>query len=386
VRRLIAPALLLMLAACTGTFELRPPILLAVTFDDGAPQVALIRDNFATTSAGTPRELTFLDTSRRPLPAPAVAIDVVDRAGDRPTLTVLSRETAAPFRGHLSGFDLAGIDPADPTAFAEDADYSRDLTDLLRNQPELADDAEYCLVDLQISRSGRYLALLEDRTVCGAEDVTALYVVDLDDDSLVIAVDTEPLVAAGLYLDQGDDTLHFVVEGVGNAGLERITLGSGDRTVVADITGQEQVDVGRVAAPPGAEGVRLVALSSDSFQAINDDLSPAEVGPELSTEVGARALIADPFELSAQLFILGASRFTVHNSLDADGGRSASVAAGGGTFQPEELFVYLASETRIYIFDALVDDGDGPPSLAPFSLPELITPGPVTWLRGVDSP
>ena len=53
MRRLATLALLLALAACTGTFELRPPILLAITLDDGGPEIALIRDNFATEVAGT---------------------------------------------------------------------------------------------------------------------------------------------------------------------------------------------------------------------------------------------------------------------------------------------------------------------------------------------
>lgn len=386
MRRLVPLALLLALVACTGTFELRPPILLAVTFDDGGPQIALVRDNFATEAAGTPRELSFLDASRRPLPAPAVALDAVDRGGDRSVLTVLSRETAAPHTATLRGFTLEGVDPADPTAFALDDAYTRDLTDLLRSQPELPDDADYCLVDLQISRTGRYLALLEDRSVCGAGASVAVYVVDLDDDTLVTAVDTEELIPAGLHLDQSDDSLYFVVEGVANATLERIRVESGERTVVADLTGQDQVDLGRVAAPLGEEGTRLVALSASEFQAIDDGATPAEVGPERDSEAGATALIGDPFALSRQLFSLGASRFTVHNDLDAEGGRSATLAASGGTFQPEELFVYLATEARIFIFDALVDDGDGPPILAPFALPELIDPGPIAWLRGVDSP
>lgn len=385
--RILAAACLLALGACTGTFEVRPPILLAVAFDDGTPQLALVRDNFATGPSGTPRELTFLESSRRILPAPAIAFDVVDRAGARDALIVLSRESSAPHTAYLRGYDLDRIDPEDPVGFAEDPDYARDLTALLRDQPELPDEADYCPVDLQISSSGRYLVLLEHRAACGGDDLAALYVLDLDRDRLVAAVDTEPLVAAGIHLDQQADRVYFVVEGVGNATLEAIDVASGDRSVIADLTGRQQVDLGPVAPPPGEEGgTLLVALSGSSFQALDLDLPDPEASPPVDTESGAHVLIDDPFGRSQKVLVLGGSRFTVHQSVEDEEERSASVTAAGATFQPEDLFVYLASEGRIFIYDALVDSGNGSPTLAPFTLPALISPGPITWMRGADTP
>lgn len=395
MRRLVALTLLLTLVACTGTFEIRPPILLVISFnDEDGPALALVRDNFATGPSGTARELTFIEASRRALPAGAVAFDVVDRAGRRPTLVVLSRDPSAPHTAYLRGYALAGIDPDAPAAFAEDGNFTRDLTALLRDQPELADDADYCLVDVQVSSSGRYLALLEDRSACGSDDLVAVYVLDLrpnpdkpEEVSLVAAVDTEPLVAVGLHLDQQLDRLYFISEGISDASLESLAVSTGSRSVVAEIDGQAQVDLARVAAPSSTEANELlVALSDSSFQTIDTEDDPATTGTPISSESGARALIHDPFERSEKLLILGGSRFTVHQSVDDGEGRSVSVAAASGTFQPEDLFVYLASEGRLFIFDALVDDGSGVPTLASFDLPELIKPGPMTWLRGADAP
>ena len=387
MRRLVAVTLLLTLVACTGTFEIRPPVLLVIAFDDGSPQLALVRDNFATGPSGTPRELTFIEASRRSLPAVAVAFDVVDRAGLRPTLVVLSRDPSAPHTAYLRGYVLAGIDPDAPANFAEDGDFARDLTALLRDQPELADDADYCLVDVQVSSSGRYLALLEDRSACGSDDLVAVYLLDLNQDRLVAAVDTEPLVAVGLYLDQQLDRLYFISEGISDASLESLAVSTGSRSVVAEVDGQVQVDLARVAAPSSAAvNEVLVALSDSSFQAIDTEADPATTDTPVGSESGARALIHDPFERSEKLLILGGSRFTIHQSVDDGAGRSVGVAATSGAFQPEDLFVYLAGEGRLFIFDALVDDGSGVPTLASFDRPELISPGPMTWLRGADAP
>ena len=384
MRRLVTLGLLLALTACTGTFEIRPAVLLVVSLNDGAPELGLITDNFGTGTSTAPRELTFLSTSRRSLPAPAMALDVVDRSGQRPTLVVLSRKASAPFSGYLRAFSLTGVDPLDPAAFAEDASFARDLSQLLRDQDELADDEDYCLVDIQISGDGRYLALLEDRSACLAgDDTVAVYLIDLSDDSLVAAVDTRPVVAAGVYLDQQQDYVYYLVEGVGNATLERLAVASGDREVVADLEGFDQVDVAAVGPPIGspADDSLLLALSDDAFQAIDAVADPAEPAAPVATTANAAALIDDPFATNERIVILGTSSFTVHRNVDDADGRSATIVAASATFQPEELFVYLAGEGRITIFDVLIDDGTGTPRLSPFLVPELIDPGPMNWLR-----
>src|SRR5690606_18531171 len=84
-------AALMLLGACTGTSEPRPPTLLLVgAAPGGQPSLVLVEDVSSTAPRGEPR-LEIVPGGARALLAPAVALDFEDRAGDRDAAWVLVR-------------------------------------------------------------------------------------------------------------------------------------------------------------------------------------------------------------------------------------------------------------------------------------------------------
>ncbi len=168
--RTLAPLLLLLagvVAGCTGTSENVPPLLLAVGRQDptnpSASQLVLVEDNF-TTNQSTARTLTVVPGSARPLPYPAVASDVVDRAGARSSMVVLTRDLSGGTSpsSALVTFNLVGIDPAAPTAFARQS--TTPLTGAAGDA--LQSYAPLCLTGVTVSATGRYVTLLDDPRAC----------------------------------------------------------------------------------------------------------------------------------------------------------------------------------------------------------------------------
>ena len=168
--RTLAPLLLLLVgvvAGCTGTSENVPPLLLAVGRQDptnpSASQMVLVEDNF-TTNQATLRTLTVVPGSARPLPYPAVASDVVDRAGARSSMVVLTRDLSGGTSpsSALATFNLVGIDPAAPTAFAQQSTtaLSGAAGDALQSY------APVCPTGVTVSATGRYVTLLDDPAAC----------------------------------------------------------------------------------------------------------------------------------------------------------------------------------------------------------------------------
>lgn len=160
-----------LLTACTGTAEPGNPVLLIVGQGDAeASEVVLIEDTFAVRGA-TPDRFAFVAGSARPLPAPAVAYDVVDRTTTRRELVVLSRGAAqagsAP--AQLTFFALSGLNAANPEAFTQTRQLELGELEILPNLPT----PSFCPVDVQVTHNGLYAAVLNNPQVCGGNAINA---------------------------------------------------------------------------------------------------------------------------------------------------------------------------------------------------------------------
>lgn len=379
------------LSGCTGTFEARPPTLLVVGFEDAAgPAVGLVRDTFNVVESGENRNLEFIPGSRRALPAPAVSVDVVDRAGARPTAVFLARDPNTRFTS-LRGFAIESIDQTDSSAFTSEPSFARVLANGGPDGDEglleigLSDD--YCPTEVQVSSSGRYVAVFEERAVCGDTEFRAIYLLDLmasapgEDPVIARLVSPEP-GAAGIFLDQngdldpaGRETLYFVDPG---AGVRAWDLGSGTSRVL-DVTGLSGAvsglrDIGRVLE-------RLVLVDANRLFLVPS----AQSNPEATAVASAESLselVLDPFGITEQAVLLAGDELVIHPdareaAFDREPGalpRSAAV------LEPIDRFVYLVGDARIDVFDLLEFDG-GSVQIDPFTVPEIPSATAITWTR-----
>lgn len=364
---LLLAGLLLILPGCTGTFETRPATLLIVSFvEANTPRLAIVEDTFLTANP-TAERLRFLTASRRTLLAPAIAADVVDRAGARKELVVLSREQGNDFTANLEFFNLENIDPTNPTAFETSRSNIQDLATIIGA-------GTICLTDLQVTRDGRYAALLSDESACGITGFPAIYIIDLSNKTLIKKLDTLDIIPAKLFLDQENNRLFFTEERVGSTALQSFLLPDGalepDPPV---LSGTDQ----RAIAPLGDS---LVVLQKSTFQVIDMTASPPEVSSPVPTTSSSRTLIPDVTRLRQEVVILGSNSLTVHLSPTDSNQGSTTVAAVSAILEPSGVFVYLLENGSIRIFDLLTFDGNNfGTTLRLFPLSELTNPGIISW-------
>jgi hypothetical protein len=389
LRTLFSTALLIpALLGCTGTVESGgTSTLLVVTFNAGN-SIALVEDTFGTEGASLER-LRFIENSKRTLIAPAVSLDVVDRRRSNPDpveLFVLSRGGSPSFTAHLSRYKLERIDPADPVEFAE-AEAPLDLSALLENDPD-EDIVDPCLTDLQASETGSFVALLE-RQPCNGDD-SIIHLVDLEEEELIRSigpfVQGAPILPdAGLYLDQDNDELFFLVAEFGDASLVRLSLPDGSPEIVP--TEQEQRFEGTDQVDLGPVGSSLVALSRGEFQALDPD--DPQLSPVIDTGSNSTKLVSDPFLGTSEVLVIGSSTLSAHDDIsdeEHDTEDSISPNIVDGTLEPNQGFVYLLADGGIHIFDLLSyqnrsenQEISDPRFLGFFEVGELENPDLITW-------
>lgn len=385
---------LAVLWGCTGTFETRPPTLLVVAFEDGSgPAVALVRDTFNVLQPGETRELVYIAGSRRALPAGAVDNDVVDRTGIRPTAVFLSRDPQTDAT-YLRGFTIEGIGQSDPTGFDPAQRFSHVLANGGVNGDEgllergLEDD--YCPTQVQVSETGRYLAVFEQRSACGGTEFRAIYVIDLDEatdpgvDPVVERFVSPEPAAAGMFLDQdggldrdGRETLYFVDP---SAGVRAWDLAS-ESSRILDIVGLPS-DAGRL-RDIGRVRDRLVLVDANRLFLVE----PADVAPEaleVASATDLMQLVTDPFAVTPQAVLRSGAGLVIHADAEEPGfeRETGVLTRTDAVLEPIDRFVYLSGDGRIDVFD-LLEFGTGLVRSARFDVPEIPSATTLTWTRAI---
>ncbi len=375
--RTLAPLLLLLVgvvAGCTGTSENVPPLLLAVGRQDptnpSASQMVLVEDNF-TTNQATLRTLTVVPGSARPLPYPAVASDVVDRAGARSSMVVLTRDLSGGTSpsSALATFNLVGIDPAAPTAFAQQSTtaLSGAAGDALQSY------APVCPTGVTVSATGRYVTILDDPAACNdTARYPQLFQLDTQTGNVQPVVlnsgvqVTQPTVPVDDQITP-DETLYFLVPGTNNAQVwaDPVPHDTSLEKQVASLPSQDQTAL-------ATNGTDLVAVtnpypytSGSYVQSFVQTVTPGlltPTGTQIDTIYGANALAIDPSDATSQVVVAGHSstgygQIAVHpdpstkptaTTLDY-AGYSGTAAA----IDPVNRFAYVVDNERIVVLDLL---------------------------------
>lgn len=386
--RFAAFAALLLLVACTGTSSFQAPRLLITTFGTGSTaSVALVVDNGP---QGSGDRLEFLPASVRLLAGQAVALDFRDRAGLRDEVVLLLNEGANQFS--LEFLNTAAIDPAAPGAFAR----SREPLPLNALLAAVAADlTNLCLTEVQVTRDGRYAALLNGGVAaagpaCPASvtDAPELFIVDLTgvDAALSISPSAE-LLPVRPYLDQAilddEDQLFYLVGGIGSsAELWSVPLPPSaslpDGALVGTFSGSgSNFPLDLSAGPEG-----MLALRTASIQLLLED------GQNVTAATPATPVrfIRDPYVTELQqVLVLRSAGYSVHrNAADSTPVTGSLSGVTDATVDPERLYAYFLSAGVISIVDILdLSDSDGAASPRPVTsrIPELTAPaGLISWI------
>jgi len=389
----------LLLGACTGSFEAQTPVLLVVGYEDATGgKLALVLDTFGSEGASEDR-LEFLPDSVRTLPASPVAYDVVNRAGIRSEVAGLSREDAPTgSTAYLSFFSLSRIDPENPAAFRETESF---LVNEFDPVPGTIIDPRFCPVDVQVTQTGAYAALLNDEQVCGIGRGVSIDILDLRRGRLLerITEPAAPLLPGGFYLQQTptQDLLYYAVRDPGGVRVRQVTLPR-PGAVVEDELPKRNVaslnvslnrqpfrDLGLVGNVQNPVQARLVTLFDESFFELGDYTGTPEVGEPVETPGDNRELILDDTLSTDATLILGANRFSYFPP-DAEGeedGESTFVEAVDAVVEPTFGFVYFVLSEEISIFDLRTYTPGADLDIAPFPVVGITDPSFITWTQAL---
>jgi hypothetical protein len=398
-----------LLGACTGTTEPGNPVLLIVgQGDTEASEVILVEDTFAVRGA-TEDRFAFVEGSARPLPAPAVAYDVVDRTTTRRELVVLSRGTpqAGGAPAQLTFFALSGLNAANSGAFTQTRQLDFAELEILPNLPT----PSFCPVDVQVTHNGLYAAVLNNPQVCGGNVINAsVDILDLAGGRLLERV-AGGVLPAGLYLNQtpAEDLLLFAVSAPGRINVQAATLprpgasfAPGDsleqRTLTTFQARLQQgplQDLGVAGGAPTTGAARLVALFDEALINVPNYLgaTPQPDAP-IATRTGNRRLIRDDTLRTQATLILGApqsNRFSFvpppqqgAAPTPADGfvrAEAAVIQESGGSGSGFVYFASSLSGAQLSVFDLRGYREGATPSAVPFAVPEIAQPSFITWVQ-----
>ncbi len=407
MRRLAALSPLLALAAllagCTGTTENVPPLLLAVgqvtTATPAQPQLVLVEDNFSS-SQSTTRTLSVVAGSARDLDYPAVASDVVDRAGTRSAMVVLTRQLTASSNpdpaSRLVTFNLSGIDPATPTAFDQTAaiQLTGGTSPVFPGSTGMS--GPWCFSGVTVSLTGRYVTLLDDPAACG--DTSGRYprLVQLDTSTTPPAVTTvepaagsQPVQATVPFDDQADtdESLYFLVAGVNQALVYQDPVPHDASTAptasVAQLPTQQQTAL-LGTTPGGGVTPQLVAVTNQDPTAGNTltsylqavDLTDPAAATSVETAPGARTFAFDPAGISQRVVVAGASSLALHATPGDDKPIETTTpytyTGAAAAIDPINRFGYVVDDGRIVVID-LDTAASAPTSWIPYAFPVAIT-------------
>lgn len=386
-----------LLSGCTGTSEDPLEVLFVVAYGTTAAEagIAIVED---VTAAGGSDDFIIVPNSRRPLPAPPVDYDIVDRLNQRSELVVLSRvlDTTNNLANVLF-FNIEELSPNDPVTFQE----SRPRLVINLNNLAIAAGvspapSSFCPVALQVDSDGRYIALLNDQSQCASTDPDAINLIDLDASGgpTIVAHIQDPIITTAFFLEQdksrgGDrDSLYYFEEVAGQPELQRLDMPENNddepEPSSLDITiesrsGNEIVDFGGVFED-------YLVLRERSFIVIPNQggaLSQPDESDAVATSSNSRRAVFDDFRRTQALLILSDSRLTVHQSILDEDENDIFLQNAIGVIDPLNEFAYLFGTGRVSRFDLFTYDGDEIDSdnYRNFRVDDLPTPAFAIWVQ-----
>jgi len=360
---LLASALL---AACTGTFEEGAPLVLLVatgSAPDGSDS-SITAFLVEPPTAATPRSISPLSPTNLAGPElryPVQGWDWVDRqaslagAGRGRTQLVVLAGTTAP----VATDRVAELVRYDVAAFTTDTPSLSDLNETLSLVRDGVWDSVavpsvdgfapldgVCLVDVSVSSTGRYAALLDVRSACGETTGSYLHIVDTLTPALIWSSTPSDVATARPFIDQGSDRVDVWTTVAGGAQWQRFDLASGTllEPPLATLADGALRDVSEA-------GADRWALSDGRLRVVAAD---GTLGGDHATVSGADRRFV-PTAAGLPVVIIGGGSLVVHPTPTSERLERQRAYRAGATDVADRL-TYLVRTGAIDTLDLLVLD------------------------------
>jgi len=345
-KKILILIILISLSACTGTKEEGTASLLFVAYQGPTnAEIALLEDKFFVDGASGQR-LQFL--KKLNLPAPAISYDVIDRLGNRAELVILTGGN----NEYFISFCNIKVSPDKPD------DFKLSSQNIQINN--LAADLEFAPNKIQVSKNGRYLAIMNSFASNSKDD--AIDIIDISDRTnakLLKRLDNA-IISTALFMPQNNRArLYYLTKSV-TAVLNYIDIPSLQNTETeikipnSQSIENEVKDMSQIAQD-------LVVLQNKQLSPIiNFDSNPG-LGDSISTSSSSNKLIPNnSFNLS-NIIILAENKLTVHKDIRDSNPKDMNISLKDGSVEPFGGFVYFVnsnSNRPISIFDLRRFNGD----------------------------
>jgi len=337
-------ALCLLLNACTGTQEVGVARLIVMASGGDTNSLRLAQDQFFSDRSAANR-FEFLKELN--LPASPIAYDLSDRNGTRETLVIVSQNETDTF---LSFVQLNDINPEAPDAFS----FSRDSLSLASLLAE-DDSRVFAPVRLQVSQSGRYLAMTNELGTQNAIDVIDL---EATGGPELLERFSDRIVTSNLYLDQREQSnrLFFFTEEASGAVLKYFNLPNLNAISTEFTLPNSQSNLPKDLSLINGQ---LIALQENSFTIISDPLGEPSAEAAISTVSTALSITPSNSETLPNLLILSATELGAHRSSMSEL-ETVSLSVLAGTIEPLGGFAYFLSNgsNPIRLFDVQTFNGN----------------------------
>lgn len=326
------------LSACTGTQEVGVARLIVIASGGEEPKLSLVQDVFFSDRNATNR-FQFLKTLS--LPANPISYDIVDRLGERKTLVLISQNDTDTF---LSLVNLSAINPAAPSAF----DFVSFKTLALSGLVAEGESRPFKPIKLQVSKTGRYVAISHSLELSNAIDVLDL---EASGGPRLLERFSDRILSQNLFLDQAEASaqLFFFVEQASGAVLTYFNLPNLNPNTTAFTLPDS-----RVKPPLDLQTLnrQLVALQRDSFTPIANPTATPSAGSSLATLPDALRFIPTNSADMAAVVLLSASELGAHRNSSSELQKTA-FSAIDGSIEPFGGFAYFITNgtSPIRLFD-----------------------------------
>lgn len=368
--------MLLLLSGCTGSQETPPSTLLVIGHADDKLGLVATASLFSQDSS-TP--LDFL--VNRTVAGEALALDVVDRSNRRSQAVVLVAKGEA---YALEFFDLRGIDPSN----FQEASMFQPSRAALKLAVDSIDKAAsvttkplaFCPSSLQVSRSGKYVVLINDKRRCSKLTSTGLLVLDVQANPARIVYHRETSIFPNaLYLEQSSERVYYFSEQAGGARLEQLTLST--------LSNSELLTLNNNDRPPALRDVQrydkdLLVLRDSNYSIIKNIFSSdnASQGDTITTSSGSQAFVVDDFISAGYVYIVGSRGLTAHKTASDADEKIYSVGSTLASYDFANRLIYAPRTGNVGVFDAISQQ-----TSTTISFSQLKNPKVSTVIQGVIS-
>jgi len=250
--------------------------------------------------------------------------------------------------------------------------------------------SSFCVTDIQVSKSGRYIALVSNQRNCdsSSQESNAIDIIDIGSDlkaepKLVYHKDLIMNIneSSQIFSFQGDtaERLFFLEGSAGQGTLRRVSIPEfKEETVLRNLNITDVIDLQDFRR--GRDGGELIVARAENYAIVTDYLATATLENAVGYGETVKRMFPNPS--NERILALTDNSFVVFESPTLENKASRSINAKDAFYVPvpQNDFVFLLSERTISRYDPFRAFSDVAPDLDSFNVPDLEDVQLFSWL------